>query len=276
MLNKLRAFLMLVAIAFLLNAALSDGSMQAEAASGKQVEEKNLWNSIVGSFDSDGKVNETALLSTLHSPNLKKLARSLGRANLIELEEVLSAKEVNIEKLMKALRKYEMFEDTKDLLRPDEHHSMSMKERWADKLKEMSERILDKDVLSPLPSYEHFPMPKKDDKKSAEVDMKEQSINETRPYTPIIERAKESVPVEHEPSVFITKSTDKKEKDQRGADKTDQTLVWLITGAGIAFGVLLLIGAYKLISVLVKRFRHNDSAWDDSDMSLPLDVYITV
>jgi hypothetical protein len=55
----------------------------------------------------------TALLSTLDDPNRNNLAHSLGNANFTELEEVLSSKKVDIGDLMKALRKYELLEDTK-------------------------------------------------------------------------------------------------------------------------------------------------------------------
>jgi len=260
MMNKLRFFLMLIATAFLLNAALSDGPMLVEAASENQGEEKNLWNSILHSFGPDGTANLTALISTLNDPNLNKLARSLGRANFTELEEVLSSKKVNIEDLMKALRKYELLEDTKHLFRADENHFMNTLERWAKKLTTMRERIFGKNGLpitpktptpapTPPPSNEQSPMVKKSGMKNVE---------DEKPSTPsdeqIFVRIKKEVPsyVHIEPSA---------EKDEKKWDDQELLLIGLVA-AGAAFGILSLIGVFYFA---VKKWRTPDSSTTDDN-----------
>jgi len=283
--NKLRAFLLMIAIAFLLNAVLSDRSMLVEAAEENQGDEKNLWNSMLHSFGPDGTANLTALISTLNDPNLNKLARSLGRANFTELEEVLSSKKVNIEDLMKALRKYELLEDTKHLLRADENHFMSTLERWANKLSTMRERIFGKNGLpattmkTPAPTppppsnVEQSPMVKKSGMKSAEDDVKKPTATESAPSDePIFVRTKKETPLDA--NVHIGgggKGDDLYVEKDKQKDEFNMIAVWLISCAGLAVGILLLVGAFKLCSMAVEKYRGEEPVLNE-----PVDAYIVV
>jgi len=268
MTNKLRAFLLIIEVALVMNSDLSSGPMFVEAAGENRGEEKNLWNSILHSFGPDGTANLTALISTLNDPNLNKLARSLGRANFTELEEVLSSKKVNIEDLMKALRKYELLEDTKHLFRADENHFMNTLERWANKLTTMRERIF-KNGLSltpqtstpaptPPPSNEQSPMVKKGGMKSADYDVKKPNTSESVPSDNPIVRIKKDTP-EFPITPFVVEGDTKfVEKDKQNEDEWHLAVVWLVSCAGLAFGILLLVGAYKLISMSVTKYLHSD------------------
>jgi hypothetical protein len=114
-------------------------------------------------------------------------------------------------------------------------------------------------------------------------------------------RTKKEAPLDQHihssPGSYITTPTEKRnthvEKDGKKWDEQQLVVIGLVV-AGTAFGLvglgscnveflisfrlLLFIGICKMISIMAKKWRiHNNSTtWDESDVSLPIDVYITV
>ncbi len=58
-------------------------------------------------------MNLTALISTLNDPHLTSLADTLGKSNFTRLEEILKEPNVDVPKLMNALREYNLIDNSR-------------------------------------------------------------------------------------------------------------------------------------------------------------------